>query len=134
MDKKERDKQQAIEALKKLLHPGMTVYTVSKHTSQSGMMRVISLKVIIDNQVHNIDFPASVLLEGYSDRWDGCKIGGCGFDVGFESVYRIAYALFPDGFECIGDKCPSNDHNNGDRDYSPHHHKSGGYALKHEWM
>lgn len=37
-------------------------------------------------------------------------------------------------FECIGHGCPSNDHCNGDRDYTPHHHNSGGYALKHRWL
>ena len=37
--------------------------------------------------------------------------------------------------------CPSNDHSNGDRDYTPHgpnhkhwHDSDGGYALRHEWL
>lgn len=31
-------------------------------------------------------------------------------------------------------RCHSNDHSNGDRDYSPHHHSSGGYALAQRWL
>ena len=54
--------------------------------------------------------------------------------MGFAVIYELSQALFPKGFECIGEKCPSNDHSNGDRDYTPHHHNSGGYALKHRWM
>lgn len=45
------------------------------------------------------------------------------------------------GFECIGQNedrsksCPSNDHVNGDRNYSPDHiHSDGGYALRHRWL
>jgi hypothetical protein len=34
----------------------------------------------------------------------------------------------------VGLRCPSNDHSNGDRDYSPHHHGSGGYAVSHRWL
>jgi hypothetical protein len=37
--------------------------------------------------------------------------------------------LWPDGWTCIGEKCPSNDHFNGDRNYEPHLHKSGAYAI-----
>ena len=73
---------------------------------------------------------------------DGIIMGGCGMDMGFSLVYNLSSALFPDGFECIGkgddrgafSRCPSNDHTNGDRDYSPHKHSDGGYALRHRWL
>lgn len=51
---------------------------------------------------------------------DAVKMGGAGMDMGFALVHSLSYALFPDGFGCIGDGCPSNDHSNGDRDYTPH--------------
>jgi hypothetical protein len=60
-------------------------------------------------------------------------------DTGFHLVYNLGYVLFPLGFECTGcdeppNLCPSNDHSNGDRDYAPHNHKDGGYALRSQWI
>ena len=70
------------------------------------------------------------------DKRGGVKIGGCGTDVGFEVVHHLSYALFPDSFVCTGSRCPANDHNNGDRDYTPHQHSAGaaGYALLSRWL
>ena len=72
----------------------------------------------------------------YDRNYEGVKIGGCGMDVGFEVVYNLGLTLFPDGFTCIGERCPAADHSNGDRDYTPHLHPKfqGGYALKHRWL
>ena len=56
-------------------------------------------------------------------------------EMGFSLVYTLSSTLYPEGFKCIGyGRCPSNDHRNGDRDYSPHQHDSGGYAINHEWL
>lgn len=75
-------------------------------------------------------------------------------DMGFWAVYQLSYGLFKGGFGCIGEGCPSNDHSNGDRDYTPHMseadrmgadgelcnchkdhmHNDGGYALKQRWL
>lgn len=65
---------------------------------------------------------------------DATRNAGCGMDVGFSLVYNLGWVLFPNGFECVGERCPSNDHSNGDRDYSPHHHSDGGYALRQRWL
>ena len=140
MNKKQREQEEARAHLLALIKPGDTIYTMLQHVSRSGMYRVIRLYVIRDNQPVNIDGWASDLLEGYDYRHRGCKASGCGMDMGFHLVYNLGYALWPDGFDCCGEsgpefpRCPSNDHFNGDRDYTPHHHSSGGYALRHSWM
>ena len=65
---------------------------------------------------------------------------GCGMDMGFELVYNLGYALWPNGYTCTGDskefgkRCRSNEHSNGDRNYQPHHHTDGGYAFRQEWI
>jgi len=124
--------------LLELLKPGDTVYTTLKHVSRSGMMRVIDLHIIKDNAPVWVGRTAADLLEyPYDDKKNGIRVGGCGMDMGFFIVYNLSSVLFPDGFDCIGDdmRCPSSDHNNGDRNYSPDHvHKDGGYALRHRWM
>jgi hypothetical protein len=141
MKAKEQERQEAIRRLKDefKLVPGDTIYTNLVHKSKSGMYRVIDLFVIRDNVPLRISYSAGVLLEGYDKKHEGCKASGCGMDMGFHLVHNLGYALFPDGFECTGknshpDRCPSNDHSNGDRDYSPHHHSSGGYAFVHRWL
>lgn len=126
------------ETLRTMLPPGSTIYTQLDHVSKSGMMRAISIKIIEDNEIHDITHHVAVALqEKRHDKYGGIKINGCGMDMGFSIVYDLSYVLYPNGFECIGEKpirCPSNDHFNGDRDYTPHHHNSGGYALIHRWI
>ena len=128
------DQEAAKVNLRNMLSPGDTIQTVLKHVSRSGMYRVIDLYVIKDNQPLRISGYASDLLEGYDRRHEGCKASGCGMDMGFAIVHELGYALWPDGFECVGDKCPSNDHFNGDQDRTPHHHTSGGYAIRQRWL
>lgn len=136
MNAKEREKQEAREYLLELLKPGDTVYTVLRHVSRSGMFRVIALKVLKDEHIYDISWQAAKLLEGYSDRYDGCKTSGCGMDMGFHLIYNLSYELFRGGFQCTGKTCPSNDHSN--RPYPERDnkmmHKESGYALIHRWM
>jgi hypothetical protein len=67
-----------------------------------------------------------------NDQSDGgLKIGGCGMDMGFALVYALGRKLYPDGFDCAGERCPSNDHCNR---VEATHHKDGGYALRHAWI
>jgi hypothetical protein len=114
--------------------PGDTVHTIVRHVSRSGMSRNIDAVKLTDGDYLYLSRIAAVLL-GYPQARDGSvKIGGCGMDMGFALVYELSHALFSGGFECIGEGCPSNDHSNGDRDYSPHQHNSGGYALKQRWL
>jgi hypothetical protein len=68
------------------------------------------------------------------ERYGGIKQHGAGMDMGFGLVYTLSRSLYPNGFECIGERCPSNDHSNGDRDYTPHTHSDGGYALQQAWL
>ena len=125
---------EARERLLELLNPGDTVYTKMVHCSRSGMYRVIDLYVMRDNEPYRISYQAGIHLEGYDRRHGGAKASGCGMDMGFHLVYSLSHVLFPKGYECIGRGCPSNDHSNGDVDYSSHHHKNGGYALKQRWL
>jgi hypothetical protein len=138
MKLKDIEKNEALEKLREFIKPGDTIYTTLKHVSKSGMMRVIDLFVIQDDEPRRITSLACRATKStYNDKHEGMKMDGCGMDMGFAAVYDLSYNMFPNGFECIGEtpvRCPSNDHSNGDRDYTPHMHSSGGYALKHRWM
>lgn len=135
--------------LREWLHPGDTVYTILRHVSRSGMSRNISVVVPFGNGdfIHPNHAVAVVtgmpLVRGWNDA---IKVGGCGSDMGFMLVYDLSYRLFPNGYGCTGERCNSNDHTNGDRDYTPHNgeadagvpikhwHSDGGYALKQKWL
>lgn len=123
-----------VEDLRAILKPGDTVFTILRHVSRSRMYRAIDLYVFRDNEPRRITWSAAQLLEGYDHRHDAAKASGCGMDMGFHLVYSLSSCLYRDGFECIGKGCPANDHVNGDRDYLPHNHRDGGYALNHRWL
>lgn len=127
--------------LRKLCPPGTTIYTILRHVSKSGMSRIIDLVIVAEGEPRSVGFLAAKATGGAWDRdRQGIKIRGCGMDVGFELVYRLGSALYRDGFGCIGEGCQSNDHINGDRNYTPHAdsaphwHRNGGYAFRHRWL
>lgn len=135
MNAKEKEQQAAVRELREILKPGNTVYVNLEHVSRSGMSRIIMPFVIRDNEPQHLGWAvAKVLGMTYDRDLEGVRISGCGMDMGFALIYSLSSRLFPNGFECIGERCPSNDHSNGDRDYSPHWHESGGYALRHKWV
>lgn len=122
------------EELRQLLPPGSTVYTSLNHVSRSGMQCAISTYIITENGGRDISYDVAEIIGNTMHKKGGIKIDGCGMDMGFAIVHQLSYALYPNGFECSGPNCPSNDHFNGDRNYEPHHHNSGGYAFRHRWL
>ena len=132
----------ALDSLKEILFPGDKIHTIVTHVSRSGMSRSIRVLLLRDGHRDISYLVARVLDETMDDNNGGVKVTGCGMDMGFDIIYRLGYHLFPDGFTCIGKDdtkhpsvwCPSSDHVNGDRDYTPHTHKSGGYAFRQEWL
>lgn len=146
-DAKKQSVADAIDRLRIWIKPGDTVHTQLKSVSRSGMSRVIQVIKIQCPDKYKIDegqTEPEILYLGYNvaeaigmkyDRErEGVKVGGCGMDMGFAIVYDLSRALFKDGFDCIGEGCPANDHRNGDRDYTPHRHSDPGYALKQRWL
>lgn len=127
------DREEAIEHLRQYVKPGDTLYTILRHVSRSGMMRHVD--VFTADHAYLSGYAAKACRFNRTDQ-GAIKVGGCGTDVGFEVVYHLGLALFPDGFECIGRDCPAADHSNGDRNYEPHHHErfQGGYALRQRWL
>jgi hypothetical protein len=124
---------EALEYLHKYLKPSDKVYTILRQVSRSGMSRHISVlrgtrtgDIAEAHEPHDITYlVARVLGERRDDKDGGLVVSGCGMDMGFEIVYRLGYALFPNGFEVKGIG------RNGD---ASGWDKDGGYALKQEWL
>ena len=135
MSRKDTLTEEQLEELRALLPPGTTVYCILRRVARSGMMRVIDPIVCTPDGPRFLRWAAHCLTGEQLSRTDeGIRMVGTGMDMGFALVYDMSHRLYPDGFACIGDRCPSNDHSNGDRDRTPHHHTSGGYALRKEWL
>jgi len=131
------EQQEAIVELHKSLSPGDTLHTVLRHVSASGMTRWIDVYRIVDGDLQYLTYWIAKAA-GYpvNQKREGLKVGGCGMDMGFDVVYNLSRTLYPDGFDCIGEGCPSNDHSNY-RDSDPElpkHHSDGGYAITQRWI
>lgn len=132
---------EASAALFEELEPGDMLHTVLRHVSRSGMQREIDvLKLVCGDRGADtwwLSWRVSRLLGERLGKHDGVVVDGAGMDMGFELVYRIGRHLWPDGFTCIGEGCPANDHSNpGREDIEPGVtvHKDGGYALRQRWL
>lgn len=95
---------------------GDTIYTVLRSVSSSGMSRTISLKVARDGKILDLTYYASILLgwplvEVHGSR--ALRVGGCGMDMGFHTVYTLSSVLFREEGEKM--------------------HCDAGYALNHAW-
>jgi hypothetical protein len=145
---------EALQELHKILKPGDTLHTITRHVSSSGMSRAISVvKVGRDGSIFYLDgLVARAGIFSLHPRYDGLKLDGAGMDMGFHLVYSVSRAVFADGFKCTGHDgtkrapaCPSNDHSNyyaetrgqanPPANYSRgRKHSDPGYALRHRWM
>ena len=114
--------------LRKWIKPGDTIYTVLESRAASGMSRWIRVLIPFVRDDGRIGFihpnhAVSIVL-GYrrDDRREGVQVRGCGTDAGFEIVYNLGKALWPNGTPTP----------HGTRNGKPD--SDGGYALKHQWL
>jgi hypothetical protein len=98
------------------LKEGDTVYTVLRSVSSSGMSRTLSLKVARDGKILDLTYYASILLDWPLVEVNGSRalrVGGCGMDMGFHTVYTLSSILFREEGQAL--------------------HCDAGYALTHAW-
>lgn len=89
--------------LRKRIKPGDTVYCIVRSVSKSGLSRVISLYIVENGKLRNIDGLASDAMARMDakDR-SGFVVHGCGMDMCFATVYDLGRYLYPDGFGVEG--------------------------------
>ena len=137
--KKAQDRADALEALREYFKPGDMVYTIMRHCSKSGMMRAISPLAVCEMNSrsgtrmapYDTSYLVARVIGSRVHDAGGVVVTGAGMDMGYHLVYTMSRFLYPDGFDCIGEHCPSNDHNNREDNA---HHRDGGYALRHTWL
>jgi hypothetical protein len=121
------DREQSLAWLHDHIKPGDTVYTIVESVSRSGMSRVIRVVLLkTDDQgkpyTLHPNHAISTVLGLPRGKKEGVKIQGCGMDMGFEIVYQLGKAMWPNGTP----------EPHGVRNGEPDH--DGGYALNHRWL
>ncbi len=121
-----KEKQEtARESLLKILKPGDTIYTITRHVSRSGMMRRISAFVVKNGELIDLDWQIAqtgLFKRHHTD--EGLVIDGCGMDMHFHVVHMLGSALYPNGFMLpIAKDAPMG---------TPCYEPNGGYAFKKE--
>jgi hypothetical protein len=140
---------EAIETLREILTPGSTIYVYCNHVSRSGMSRTL-VPLVLDSVpkvrgrgnlppfLRRIGYITAKALGWAHDKDQGVKVAGCGMDIGFHLVYSLAQTLYPQGFGCIGERCPSSDHtgaNGMPRSCAPiNHHSHALGCLRCVWI
>lgn len=108
----ESEKAEAIAQLRKTLRKGDTLYTCLRSVSSSGMSRTLDVYVMRKNEPRRLTYSvAQALGWTYDRRREALKVGGCGMDMGFHTVYTLARALWRDKMET-----------------------NPGYALQQKWL
>lgn len=93
----------ACKELRKMIKPGDAVYTILRSVSASGMSRDISVVIVQNGYIRNLDNLVGDACGISSAKGPGLRMGGCGTDMGFSLVYSLGRALFPQGFGTLGE-------------------------------
>lgn len=121
MTKQTKTKAEQLEAREKLrgwIKRDTTIYTVLRHRAASGMTRFIDLYYIEDNRPLRITWQAAKALDWtYDEKREALRVGGCGMDIGFHTVYTLSSVLF-----------------RGENHRDDATGEDAGYSLRHEWL
>jgi len=97
LSKKQAKVAEAIESLREHLKKGDTVYTVLRSVNASGMSRYLDLFTRKNDQLLRLTWSAATVIDAtYDHRKDALRVDGCGSDMGFFVVSRLARKLFGD--------------------------------------
>ena len=90
----------ARETLRELFPKGSQVTTIVRHVSKSGMTRAIQVVGVDEHGVVG-DVTWLIIRAGLGVRFGnhhGIKVGGAGMDMAWLTTYRLANALYGDGY------------------------------------
>ncbi|RRJ96394.1 hypothetical protein Ga0100231_021170 [Opitutaceae bacterium TAV4] len=96
---KAHERENAIASLKETLRPGMTIYTVLRSVSASGMSRTLDLYYVKEDKIIRITWSAAKALEWpYSRAREALRVSGGGMDMGWHTVYSLSQVVLGDGY------------------------------------
>lgn len=85
--------------LRELIKPEDRIYTIVRHVSRSGMLRVISVLIIDNGEIRDISWlTAKALDTPYDRKREGLRVSGAGMDMAWHQSYLLGLALFDNGY------------------------------------
>lgn len=75
----------------------LTIYTILRSVSHSGMSRKISFKVADGSSIFDITYLVAKVLDYKminANGFNAIRVNGCGMDMGFHLVYSLSSVLF----------------------------------------
>lgn len=95
----EAERAEEIACLRKLLPIGSKVFVKQSHVSRSGMMRHLSVyAAVLDSDgapdFRDITHAAQIILDWPVTEYGELKVGGCGMDMHFHTVYSLASCVW----------------------------------------
>lgn len=119
--------------LRSLLKPGQKIWGEVVWVNKMGTSRVIRLKIVHEEQIMDISWHVAKFIGNWNENHWGVRVGGGGMDMVFNTIYNLGHYLYPEGYQCIGDGCPCNDHSNPPyppRDGKVFHGGDSGYCFR----
>jgi len=100
MNKKQLESQESINTLKEYLKKDMTIHSIIRSVSNSGMSRNISFKITDKDNMLDLSYHiAKALQYPFNDKKHAVKISGCGMDMAFHVIHNLSRVLFNDGYK-----------------------------------
>lgn len=93
-----QERTESLTRLREWMPKGSRVFTILRSVSKSGMRREVAVVVWLPGEARPIhpNFHVSRALGLRFGKRQGLVMEGCGMDMGFELVYRLASALHDD--------------------------------------
>lgn len=100
MNKKELESKESIKILKEYLKKDMTIHSIIRNVSSSGMTRNISFKITDKDNILDVSYHiARALKYPFNDKKHAIKITGCGMDMAFHVVHNLSHVLYGTGYK-----------------------------------
>lgn len=128
-----QEQQEAKEYLRSILVPGQKIWGEVVWVNRMGDSRVIRLKCVVGEEIRDISWHVAKFIGNWNEKHWGVRVGGGGMDMVFNTIYNLGHYLYPEGYQCIGEGCPYNDHSNypyPPRDGTQFHKGDSGYCFR----
>ena len=94
------EKEKSIETLKEYLKKDMTIHSIIRSVSSSGMSRNISFKITDKDNILDLSYHiAKALKYPFNDKKHAVKVTGCGMDMAFHVVHNLSHVLYGKGYQ-----------------------------------
>ena len=100
MNKKQLESKESIETLKEYLKKDMTIHSIIRSVSNTGLTRNISFKITDKDNILDLSYHiAKALQYPFNDKKHAVKVSGCGMDMAFHVVHNLSHVLYGTGYK-----------------------------------